>query len=312
MACLVIENTGMKSDPLFMEEIDILIKTIAPLYGSSKNDLSFLDNPDLNLEDVMTLLDIDFKLFSPFASPKLGRRESRQLRALKELLARTLDYALMGPPCRKHHALVKRMKPGDVVLSFNYDILIDNALFNLEKTTDSDYRMNFFKVNQDGEWEKPSEQRSEVTLLKLHGSLNWVRCGFCGALILYRYKKQTLYGAQVFQCPRCSSDETYAERMMIPPIQSKDYRDRDIAFLWVQADHLIKVFSRIICIGYSFSPLDFDMILLMRRFRARHTKMPEVNFVSRDSVAKNRLKLLLGVKKVRCFNNLSSYLKATE
>jgi hypothetical protein len=310
MARLVIENTGMKSDSLFMEEINVLIKTIAPLYGGSKNDLSFFDSSYLNLEDVMTLLDIQFRLFSPLAATKFGRKESRQLRALKNLLARTLDYALMGPPCKKHHALAKRMSPGDVVLNFNYDILMDNALFDLEKTTDSGYRMNFFKVKQDEEWVRPREKPSEVTLLKLHGSLNWVRCGFCGALVLYRHKKQALYGAQVFQCPRCSSGETYAERMMIPPIQSKDYGDRDIAFLWVQADRMMRDFSRIVCIGYSFSPLDFDMTSLMRMYRARQTEMPEVDFVSRDSKAEKRLKLLIGVEEVNCFNDLSSYLKS--
>lgn len=312
MARLVIENTGMKSDPTFMEEIDILIKKIAPLYHSSKNDLSFFDNPYLNLEDVMTILDIDFKLFSPLAAPKSGQRESRQLRALKDLLARTLDYALMGPPCKKHHALAERMKTGDVVLSFNYDILIDNALFNLGKITDNGYKMNFFKANQDGQWIRPNEKTSEVTLLKLHGALNWVRCGLCGALLLYRYKKQAMYGAWEFRCPRCSSDETYAERMMIPPIQSKDYRDRDIAFLWVQADRMIRDFSRIICIGYSFSPSDFDMNALMRKFRARQNKIPEIDFVSRDRKAEKRFKLLFGVEKVRHFNNLSHYLKSTE
>jgi len=73
----------------------------------------------------------------------------------------------------------------------------------------------------------------------------------------------------------------------------------------------MKDFSRIICIGYSFSPLDFDMISLMRRFRTRQTKMPEIDFVSPDLEAEERLKLLLGVKKVRHFNDLSSYLRLT-
>ena len=222
MARLVIENTGMRSDPLFMEEIDVLINTVAPLYGSNKKDLNFFSNPHLNLEDTMTLLDIDFKLFSPLTTPKLGQIENRQLRTLKELLVRTLDYALMGPPCKKHHELAKRMKLGDVVLSFNYDILIDNALYYLERITDSGYKMDFFKANQDRQWMKPNEKPSEITLLKLHGSLNWVKCSFCGSLFLYRYRKQTMYGAYAFQCPRCSSGENYAVRMLIPPIQSKD------------------------------------------------------------------------------------------
>jgi len=310
MAHLVIENSGMKSDDLFMEEINVLIKTIATLYGS-KSELSFLDDPRLTLEDVMTLLDIDFKLFSPPGARRLGQNESRQLRALKDLLARTLDYALMGPPCRKHRSLAKRMKRGDVVLSLNYDILIDNALFNLGKTTDSGYGMNFFMVNHDGKWMRPVLDRSEVSLFKLHGSLNWIRCGLCGALLLYRHRKQTLSGVQLFRCPRCSSDENCAERMMIPPVQSKDYGDKDIAFLWVQADRKMKEFSRMVCIGYSFSSLDFDMGSLIRRLRSRQTSFPEVDFVSPDSTAEKRLRRLLGFGKMNHFKNLSRYLEST-
>lgn len=312
MARLVIENTGMKSDPLFMEEMDLLINTIAPLYGSDRNDLSLFDNPYMNLEDVMTLLDIDFKLFSPLASQRFGQNESRQLRALKDLLARTLDFSLRGPPCRKHRKLAQRMKVGDIVLSFNYDILIDNALFDTERITDTGYKMNFFKVNQNEEWERPGEETSEVTLLKLHGSLNWVRCSLCGALSLYRYRKQAMYGSWPFQCPRCSSDEAYAERMMIPPIQSKDYRDRDIAFLWVQADRLLVDFSKIICIGYSFSPTDYDMISLIRKLRARQRSLPEIDFVSRDRKAEERCKILFGTKETRRFGDLATYLESTE
>jgi hypothetical protein len=307
MARLVIENTGMKSDPSFMEEIHFLIQTIAPLYGSSKNDLEFFDNPYLNLEDVMTLLDINFKLYSSPAASRLEQGESPQLRVLKDLLVRTLDYALTGPQCKKHHALAERMKLGDIVLSFNYDILIDNALLSLRKMTDSSYKMNLHKVNQDGQWMRPDETQSEVTLFKLHGSLNWLKCSSCGAFLLYRYKKQTMYGAQAFQCPQCSSDD-YPVRMMIPPIQSKDYGDRDIAFLWIQADRMMKDFSRIICIGYSFSSLDFDMVSLMRRLRARQTKIPEVDFVSPDREAEKRLKLFLGVEEVKRFNDLATYL----
>jgi NAD-dependent SIR2 family protein deacetylase len=310
MARLVIENSGMKSDTLFMEEIDVLVRTLAPLYGC-KSDLSLFDNPALSLEDAMTLLDIEFRLFSPLAAQRLRRNESRQLRALKDLLARTLDYALMGPPCTKHRSLAKMMKQGDVVLSLNYDILIDNALFSLGKVTDSGYGMGFFRVNEDGEWVNPSSEPSEVSLFKLHGSLNWIRCTLCGSLLLYRHRKQALDDVGLFRCPRCASDESSAERVMIPPIQSKDYRDKDIAFLWVQADRMMKEFSRIICIGYSFSPLDFDMGSLMRRLRARQTRIPEVDFVSRDShgQAGKRLTHLLGIERMNRFKNLSEYLK---
>jgi hypothetical protein len=307
MARLVIENTGMKSDPSFMEEIEHLIVTVAPMYGS-KDDLSFFDRPGLGLEEVMTLLDIDFKLFSQSRSGKPFQYESRQTRILKDLLARTLDYALTGPLCKKHMALAKNIKPGDLVLSFNYDILMDDALYHYGKLTDSGYGMNFFKTNEDGTWIRPNELPSGIALLKLHGSLNWTRCAQCGALVLYRYKKQVPYGAMMFQCPRCSSDDTYAQRMMIPPTQSKEYSDRDIGFLWIQADRMMREISRIVCVGYSFPTTDFDMLSLMRRFKARQPEMPEIDFVSPDSAAEKRLEDLLGVGEIAHFKDLSTYL----
>jgi hypothetical protein len=314
MARLVIEKTGMKSDSRFMEEIDLLIKTVARLYGGP-NDLRLFSKKNLNLEDVMTLLDIESRMFSTLSAQRLGQSESRQLRALKDLLTRTLELALMGPPCSKHRSLVREMTDGDVVLSMNYDILIDNALISSGKTSDSGYNMNFYMVNHDGEWIRPAppdSRRSQVSLFKLHGSLNWVRCGLCGSLLLYRYRKQTLIGGEPFQCPRCS--DTFAERMIIPPLHSKDYRDKDQAFLWIQADRAMKEFSRIVSIGYSFSPLDSDMTALIRRLRTRQTKDPEVDFIGHphhpDRQAEKRLKDLLGVKKMKCYKGLSSYLES--
>lgn len=314
MARLVIEETGMKSDPRFMEEIDLLIRTVARLYGGP-SDLRLFSKKNLNLEDVMTLLDIDSRIFSPLPAQAFGQSESRQLRALKDLLTRTLELALMGPPCKKHHALVREMSDRDVILSMNYDILIDNALTASGKISDSDYNMNFYMVNQNREWIRPSPpdaHRSGVSLFKLHGSLNWIRCSLCGSLLLYRYRKQTLIGAEPFRCPRCK--DTSAERMIIPPLHSKDYRDKDLAFLWIQADRAMTEFSRIVCIGYSFSPLDSDMTALIRRLRIRQSKSAEVDFIGhphrRDHETEKRLRDLLGVKKLNSYKGLSNYLES--
>ncbi|HEV2120827.1 MAG TPA: hypothetical protein VGS11_12095 [Candidatus Bathyarchaeia archaeon] len=308
MARLVIENTGMKSDASFMDEVELLIKTVAPMYGSTKRDLSFFDTRDLGLEEVMTLLDIDSKLFFGSMPGKFGQYESRQTRVLKDILARTLDEALIGPLCRKHLALAKQMRPGDLVLSFNYDILMDNALFRTGKLTDSGYWMNFFQANEDETWIPTNDAVSDVTLLKLHGSLNWTKCGRCGVIVLYHLQKQVRYGAIRFHCPRCKAGDTFAQRLMIPPTQSKDYQDENISFLWYQADVMMKNISHIVCIGYSFPYTDFDMLSLMRRFRARQPKAPEIDFVSPDQDARNRMKNIMSLEKISYFDNLSSYL----
>lgn len=67
-------------------------------------------------------------------------------------------------------------------------------------------------------------------------------------------------------------------------------------------------FSQIICIGYSFSALDSDIVSLLRRFKARSPLVPEVDFVSPDSNARDRLASVLGSKRVRSFKDLNSYL----
>jgi hypothetical protein len=90
MAHRVIVNTGIKNDALFIDEIKNMIRKVAPQYGSNIFDIEFLKNPLINLEDVMTLLDIDAKLFFPFTSPQVQLTESRELQAVKELLVRTL------------------------------------------------------------------------------------------------------------------------------------------------------------------------------------------------------------------------------
>jgi hypothetical protein len=299
----------MKNDTIFMGEVQNLIESISALYGHTTQNLNFLDRDEISLEDVMTLIDINDKLFAPFANPQNRLIESRELRAVKELLVRTIDYALVGPCCNKHRKLVDKMSKGDIILSFNYDTLIDIALFNAGKMSEYGYRMNFSKVFSEGEWLPPTDGGSKVTLLKLHGSLNWVRCGFCGTLLLYNYDNQTLIGAEEFQCPRCSSGENFAKRVIVPPAQSKGYEDRDIAFLWIQADNLLKEISRVVCIGYSFPSSDFDMISLMRRLRAKQSSIPEVVFVSPDAQARKRAERIFGKESIQ-FNNLSKYLES--
>ena len=118
-----------------------------------------------------------------------------------------------------------------------------------------------------------------------------------------------MIGTEEFRYPRCSSGENYAKRVIVPPVQSKDYGDRDIAFLWILADSSLKDLSRIVCIGYSFPSLDFDMISLIRRLRARQSKMFEIDFVSPDRKARERAERLFG-KEVRQFKNLSKYLES--
>ena len=96
--------------------------------------------------------------------------------ALIELVALTISKALQGPVCSEHIKLANSLSEGDVVISFNYDILMDNALRENKKLTDSGYLVHFQKVSDGQNWRRAEDEASAVTLLKLHGSLNWLHC----------------------------------------------------------------------------------------------------------------------------------------
>jgi len=65
--------------------------------------------------------------------------------ALIELIALTIAKALQGPVCSEHIKLANSLSNGDIVISFNYDILMDNALRASKKLTDSGSTLFPFK-----------------------------------------------------------------------------------------------------------------------------------------------------------------------
>ena len=90
------------------------------------------------------------------------------------------------------------------------------------------------------------ERTSPVTMLKLHGSINWTRCDICGSLLRLNHKKtKGLIGYEPFVCPKCQSKDDYTSRMIVPPLLIKDYSDKDIAYLWLKADSMLNDYDQI-------------------------------------------------------------------
>lgn len=289
MAKLVVENTGMKNDENFMDDLNKLILKLSSLYGL-KPDISILKSNLLNLEDVMTILDVDYNMFSsPYINLNKSPR-SPHLKFLNELLVRTLDYALIGDECNKHKKIVKKMQEGDLILNYNYDLLFDMQLYKSNKFTDEGYKMNFYRVQEDRTWYKLDEKTSPVTMLKLHGSINWTRCDICGSLLRLNQKKtKGLIGYEPFVCPKCQSKDDYISRMIVPPLLIKDYSDKDIAYLWLKADSMLNDYDQIITIGYSFSKSDYATTSLFRRYISNRKKVPNIILVSPSNKLKRQL-----------------------
>ncbi|RYD04706.1 hypothetical protein N752_12305 [Desulforamulus aquiferis] len=81
----------------------------------------------LDMEEVLTLLSIELEEDIP------GRE--RLLQAYEEyllLMALTFDKILYGEPCPHHRSIAQSLEPGDNIISFNYELLMDFALYKLQ------------------------------------------------------------------------------------------------------------------------------------------------------------------------------------
>lgn len=102
-------------------------------------------------------------------------------KAFNELLflfAAVINDIQNGPPSQTHMKLVDSLNPEDVLITFNWDTLLDRAL--AERTAwrpDWGYGVSPKAMFNDG-WHPPTEPKEDSKtgnlLLKLHGSTNWL------------------------------------------------------------------------------------------------------------------------------------------
>jgi len=105
------------------------------------------------------------------------RTEQRAYTELIFIFASVINEIQNGPVSKPHRMIANNLKPEDTVITLNWDTLMDRAL-----SVETDWNMNWGygvkprSVFSDG-W-KPAEERplnvGAPTLLKLHGSTNWL------------------------------------------------------------------------------------------------------------------------------------------
>jgi hypothetical protein len=322
-------------DPNLMQMIDLLIDDLRRLYGYEPPDLNtvsllgneqrigqpayerfieVLDDKRLSLEKVMTQLSLEKEIFQHLP-PFLGfggnekDKNSDLLAPLIELIAITISKALEGPPCLKHSRLANSMERGDAVISFNYDILMDNALRNSNKITDSGYLLPLQRVSDNGYWRRPEETTSDVTLLKLHGSMNWLHCINCNSYLLMRSEKVGSWDASHPKfCPNCQEPASL-NRVIVPPMLTKDYSSQPIDYLWRQAGKCVSRVRDIVILGYSLPPTDFAAEALLR-IALLYSLQKEIHFtiVNPDETVFERFSKTFNSSKIEWKSSLEAYL----
>lgn len=276
MAKKVIDHYGLSTMYSPIMGLDHLLRDISELYGYKRGESTeVLEDNRLSLEGVMNFFYLQQQILEQDVFP--SRFPGNRIEALDDLLAYTIAESLGGPVCSKHTFLASRMQKGDVVWNFNYDLLMDNALFAQKKLTDGGYVIRFDYTLVGNRWRRSEDTPSDVTMLKLHGSLNWLRCTSCGRFLLVRYAKSVpelwkrIRDLRAFgkdpriMCPKgCKSAQVSPlERVIVPPSLSKSYGDVEMRYIWRYAD-LVSDISNLMVIGFRFAEQDAAVDMLIR------------------------------------------------
>jgi hypothetical protein len=139
----------------------------------------------MDAEEFMTTLETGIEQFTrKLKEGSLGNNssafadEARTIATFDQtlfLFTHILNEIANGSLYEDYIRLAQRLRPGDVVVTFNWDTLLDRVLYEvIDWVPDNGYGIRFHSLFEEG-WRAPAiSGSSSVTFLKLHGSTNWL------------------------------------------------------------------------------------------------------------------------------------------
>lgn len=257
--------------PPFDEQVQAVWDFLAAVFGRQVDGPAAFDHLP-PLDQVISLVDwslhADQGLGPAYDPPRLYR--VRQ--ALEHLVCSVLDAAQDrrpgdGPYARFVRALAGRPPGSYVLLSLNYDTLLDDALRVAGLTPD--YGLG------------PADGSGPL-LLKLHGSLNWAHCPACDHIAVVREQVAHLLPRPAgLSCSRCGSRRLAG--VVISPTWLKRSLPAPLSRVFAQALEAVRRAERIVFIGYSLPPADLAVqhLLLRGLLTRKGAAPPRVEVITR-------------------------------
>lgn len=195
------------------------------------------------------------------------------------------------------------------VVSTNYDTLIDALLFErIDIAPDLEIAD---AVDMGFAWREHSSGRFHekvhtppamptVRLLKLHGSLNWLKCPLCGFVYINTVgsiHQQAFREDKIDYNNTCLCGHGPVRTVIVAPSMVRSIRDPDLLTIWRSALEALRTADEWILAGYSLPPEDITIrSILLRALHGRgDAPPPRIRVVQRapDAGLEGRYRLLL-------------------
>ncbi|MBA7573753.1 hypothetical protein ES708_15551 [subsurface metagenome] len=266
----------------FLSEIDFNPNKYPNLYDFIKEHFYRTPLPELNLEQVITMLELSIDKFGSF-----GKRPEVYLYEAKREFDRYINNRLTIHPhqgCDKHKKILKTLlgnNPKNTIITLNYDLVIDNSLYELSPKQQGNQtqiepgclldRM-YSLLDKAKTWggERPSLGQEHTNLgfyLKLHGSIDWLYCPTpdCGNHQLFF--PNWIGSSEVHNKPGdlCSLCGSPLVSVIVPPTMHKSFENLPkLGLLWSLAHRELKQADKIIFIGISLAESDYYLSWLIK------------------------------------------------
>jgi NAD-dependent SIR2 family protein deacetylase len=269
--------------------------------------LSIASRVNVTLEDLFTLFDKiiigreNFRIYSPEIIQEVHT-------ALRKCIIFTLAYySSVSIPAdnsiRKFSEKLvefRRQIPAPTdkfsIITMNWDAYLEKALFQICEETNKvqpkrkvypdlcfyDYCYNPDEHRIVSTQIKAKGHRN-IKLLKLHGSINWLSCPYCGRVFVDYRQDIAMYEMYTeCYCPLCYNEferdmnSPQLHSMLITPTFLKDLNNLHIKNIWHNALIDLTEATKVVFIGYSFPDADFEMRCLLKKALKPETEIDVV------------------------------------
>jgi SIR2-like protein len=228
----------------------------------SENFEALVSYIDLNLSGrtSATLVDVDGKK-SNFTTPSLFGYPTN-LDELRLCIQTYLYLVLIGPfpesPLLR--LFIEQLAPDDRLITFNYDLVVETALYTRRLWNPSDgYGLEFKATKAVSE---SNMFKTKIPLYKLHGSLNWERSALQLSYFYNDYKPIFPgYLDQDEDHPSVPYQGKIAGSWLMPSF-IKDFSVPALLTVWTKAFDAVRRAEEVIIIGYSLPEADAAACLL--------------------------------------------------
>jgi hypothetical protein len=269
---------AFKADPSLLQQqeaIKLLRDFLDQCFPLPAGRLESDDYPSLPL--FLSLLDTAIDRKQPFGPGWPPEKVAKVREAVEAAVFAVLDFRSPQQETGSYSGLLQLAYPGSrpeaTVISLNYDMILDVAMFDLCQQREPDSVPSYGCDITTGGYQC---KKRWGNLLKIHGSVNWMYCSQCHHLEIGWSSKRGApqrIGSFFFRplddqyahrslCPECA---TRLRPILITPTHRKDYRNPHLARVWYEAERALQGANRVIFVGYSLPEDDVEVIYLLKR-----------------------------------------------